>query len=278
MEIRPASWDDVGALLERPPPTGASAATLQRVLDEWQPAGLDAWVADGPGAPLGLAVLTRAGELLCVAGDSGIAGALLERAAARGRERGLGAIHVRTASDDDPVRELADHRGLAVEREVLCMWRALDGDEPDPVWPDGVRVRTFEPDDAEPVHALLDSAYSAWDRRYAPVSHERWLAQMTGDAEFDPAVWWLAESGDELAGCALHWRTGWVKDIAVREQHRGRGVAESLLRQGFAEFARRGVARVGLKVDAANPTGAIRLYERLGFVVERREETRALRL
>ena len=43
------------------------------------------------------------------------------------------------------------------------------------------------------------------------------------------------------------------------------------MQQGLAEFARRGVARVGLKVDAANPTGAVRLYERLGFVLERRE-------
>ena len=37
---------------------------------------------------------------------------------------------------------------------------------------------------------------------------------------------------------------------------------------GLAEFSRRGCARVGLKVDAANPTGAVRLYERLGFLTD----------
>ncbi len=36
----------------------------------------------------------------------------------------------------------------------------------------------------------------------------------------------------------------------MRESERGRGLGAALVRQGFAEFARRGVARVGLKVDA----------------------------
>jgi predicted GNAT family acetyltransferase len=36
------------------------------------------------------------------------------------------------------------------------------------------------------------------------------------------------------------------------------------------------VAGVGLKVDARNPTSAIRIYERLGFVTDRREELRML--
>ena len=43
------------------------------------------------------------------------------------------------------------------------------------------------------------------------------------------------------------------------------GLGEGLLRAVFAEFARRGVARVRLKVDAGNPTGAVRLYRRAGM-------------
>ena len=33
----------------------------------------------------------------------------------------------------------------------------------------------------------------------------------------------------------------------------------------FAEFARRGLSQVRLKVDAGNPTGAVRLYRRVGM-------------
>jgi ribosomal protein S18 acetylase RimI-like enzyme len=41
------------------------------------------------------------------------------------------------------------------------------------------------------------------------------------------------------------------------------------MRQAFAEFHRRGLATVGLKVDADNPTGAVRLYERVGMARDR---------
>jgi ribosomal protein S18 acetylase RimI-like enzyme len=57
----------------------------------------------------------------------------------------------------------------------------------------------------------------------------------------------------------------------VRDSERGRGLGAALVSTGLTEFARRGKRRVGLKVDAGNPTGATRLYERLGFVTERRE-------
>ena len=94
---------------------------------------------------------------------------------------------------------------------------------------------------------------------------------MTGDAEFDPAVWFLAERDETLVGCALHWSSGWLKDVAVRESERGRGLGATLVQMGLAEFSRRGCRGVGLKVDAANPTGAVRLYERLGFVTTSRQ-------
>jgi mycothiol synthase len=64
----------------------------------------------------------------------------------------------------------------------------------------------------------------------------------------------------------------------VRESERGRGLGKALLHHGFAEYARRGVERVGLKVDAGNPTGAPQLYERVGFVIDRRYGTWVKRL
>ena len=156
------------------------------------------------------------------------------------------------------------------------MWRLLDGDLPEPQWPSGVRVRAYDAADAERVHAFLDEAYAGWDREYVVLPHDEWVAFMTDHDEFDPAFWFLAERDGELVACALHWKPsqggGWVKDLVVRSDERGAGLGKALLQTGFLEYARCGTARVGLKVDASNPTGAPQLYERVGFVTDRRYE------
>jgi ribosomal protein S18 acetylase RimI-like enzyme len=51
----------------------------------------------------------------------------------------------------------------------------------------------------------------------------------------------------------------------VRPRWRRLGLGEALLRESFREFHRRGERRVALAVDVENPTGATRLYERVGM-------------
>jgi ribosomal protein S18 acetylase RimI-like enzyme len=153
------------------------------------------------------------------------------------------------------------------------MWRVLEGDLPEPDWPGGVTVRTYEAADAGAVKALLDEAYRTWDDEYVARTQDEWERWMTQHDEFDPELWFLVERGGDLVACALHWketeRRGWVKDLAVRESDRGQGLGKALLQHGFRAYARRGVRRVGLKVESRNPTGALQLYERVGFVVDR---------
>ena len=83
-------------------------------------------------------------------------------------------------------------------------------------------------------------------------------------------IWFLAEDGNELVGVCLTWKEGWIKDLAVAPGARGRGLGESLVRHALARLYTRGLRRVGLKVDARNPTGALRLYERVGMSVVKR--------
>jgi ribosomal protein S18 acetylase RimI-like enzyme len=92
---------------------------------------------------------------------------------------------------------------------------------------------------------------------------------MTSDG-FDPACWWLAENDGQLAGVCLTWTGGWVKDLAVTNEWRGKGLGKAVLLFALGEHQRRGTPRVGLKVDGVNPTGAAQLYERVGFRVIKR--------
>ena len=61
-----------------------------------------------------------------------------------------------------------------------------------------------------------------------------------------------------------------MKDIVVAESERGHGIGKALLHHALRVYAARGVRRVGLKVDSSNPTGAVQLYARVGFVTDRR--------
>lgn len=171
-------------------------------------------------------------------------------------------------ADMRDVGELLVGAGLTVEGEVWQMVRPLDA-EPPAGWPEGVAVRTYDDaGDAASVHALVTRAFTGGNEVVAPF--EAWHARMTGDPEYDPGWWWLAERDGRLVGVALCWTSGWLKDLAIDPDERGRGLGEALCRHVFHQMAGRGLASCGLKVDAGNPTGAVRLYRRVGMQIERR--------
>jgi len=165
--------------------------------------------------------------------------------------------------------ELLDRLGFRVLTEVLEMAVDLCPPLPEPVWPPGVRLRPFEAErDAADVHACLVEAFAGSDERVTP--YDEWRPWLLGDPSYDQGLVFVAEQDGEVAGVAQCGTEGFVKDLAVRPAHRGRGLGEALLRAVFAEFARRGIGRVRLKVDAGNPTGAVRLYRRVGMDEVRR--------
>lgn len=63
---------------------------------------------------------------------------------------------------------------------------------------------------------------------------------------------------------------GWVQQVGVRRPWRGRGIGLALLHTVFGELYKLAVPHVGLEVDAQNPSGALRLYERAGMHVQER--------
>jgi ribosomal protein S18 acetylase RimI-like enzyme len=65
-------------------------------------------------------------------------------------------------------------------------------------------------------------------------------------------------------------RGGYIGQIGTRRSWRGRGLASALVGAALAAMKDAGYVRAALTVDTENPTGAHGLYERLGFVTERR--------
>jgi ribosomal protein S18 acetylase RimI-like enzyme len=57
----------------------------------------------------------------------------------------------------------------------------------------------------------------------------------------------------------------WIGDLAVRRPWRKRGLGSALVAGSLRAFAAAGFPYAALGVDAENLTGALAIYERLGF-------------
>lgn len=107
------------------------------------------------------------------------------------------------------------------------------------------------------------------------------FAEHLADPDLDPTLWRVAWDGDEVAGvvstfiiadenAALGVQRGWLDHVSVRRPWRRRGLAAALIVSACVGLRERGMLEAALGVDAENLTGALGLYERLGFVVRRR--------
>jgi mycothiol synthase len=210
---------------------------------------------------------------------TGVADALLGAAEdwAQARVAPEGVLRGFAAEPDVEVRSALDARGYRPIRHSFHMLIDATDSQPEPNWPEGIAVRTYDPDrDEQRVYeANTESFADHWD--FHPLPMDEWRRRSFEGENFDPALWILAEDGEELAGISLNFwhfsgdRTfGWVGVLGVRRPWRRRGLGLALLRHSFADFAARGATRVGLGVDAENTTGAVRLYERAGMHIARR--------
>jgi ribosomal protein S18 acetylase RimI-like enzyme len=129
--------------------------------------------------------------------------------------------------------------------------RCLRGPVDPPVWPRGFGPVAFGPDRMAGLHALLAEAYADGGGAVGPRSE--WAPALLADAEFDPALVFLAaDDRGAVSGAVQAWTSGFVKDVAVARTARRRGLGAALLLTAFAEFRRRGLAAVDLKVRPGN--------------------------
>jgi len=201
--------------------------------------------------------------------------ALLEAIEERAASKKPGASFIGYAAEEDSlVRELFESSGYKIVRHSFRMEIDLDDDPAEPQWPAGFTVRTMREGEEERMYeGHMRSFADLW--MFSREPFETWRHWFVDDTAFDRSLWFLAEHGGDLAGVALTRAAenepglGWVRVLGVMPEYRKQGLGQALLRHTFAVYARRGFDRVGLGVDAQNPTGAVRVYERVGMHVSR---------
>lgn len=295
--IRPAAWCDLEAvaalILEVCTRDGdpSVAASIDELRNQWQEPGFDlasdAWVAVAPhGRLVGYEELINRYAHASLRGDGyvhpdfmglGIGTALLRALEKRALEqmalaqKGLRVFIQNSMAIGDRVgRALHENEGYRPVRFFWRMERRLDAPPPAPVWPEGMQLRPFDlqAHDYQVYQAHQEAFRDHWG--YLPRPYDFWQRHMTGRENFDPTLWFIAWEGSEIAGYALcnnYLGNCWVGTLGVRRPWRKRGLGLALLYHAFGEFYRRGARLVMLGVDAKNPSGATRLYQKAGMYV-----------
>jgi mycothiol synthase len=286
---REEDFDEVLALLQAADAAviGESDWTAADLRDEWDEVAdrdRDAWVVELDGRIAGHALLIDRGTRLNADGyvhpdvrGRGVGSELLRLTEARARELAETLeppvkLQNATLVGDPCIPALYERHGYAAARHFFRMTIELGDEEPAQSEPDGATIGAYDhPREARDVHETIDTAFAReWDHRSE--SFEEFEARRLAGRHFDPSLWLVARAGDEVVGALLaDWKRmgdwGWIGSVGVREDWRRRGIGEALLRASFREFHRRGERRVALGVDVQNPTGATRLYERVGMGV-----------
>ena len=218
------------------------------------------------------------------AGAKGIGRAVLGWEMAHGlgwdlstRQAGYGPLVMRlhAPSEQVDVRDLAERHGLAIERYFFEMSRRLE-DTPSVPELHGVRIVDWCSERSREVHGMVDRAFrDHWG--HTDRTDAMW-DEVVGSRAFRPdwSVLALDEATATVVGVAVNcayeqdWqaqskREGYTDQLAVAHTHRGRGVAKALLKESMGRFTAAGMDAAALGVDSANTSGALRLYQGLGY-------------
>ena len=212
----------------------------------------------------------------------GIGGAVLDWQLARGAEihaerhpEAPARLSVGVFETMSGLAALVERAGLRAERWYRLMERPLT-DLP-PV--DALDLVPFSWDRDDEVRRAHNAAFT---RHHG--SSERdpasWQVMFTGQRAFRPELSRLVLVDDAVAAYALVYvydsdtRATGIADahfgqIGTLPEHRGRGLATAAIAASLRAAADAGCGRASLQVDSENVTGALRLYEGLGFSVRR---------
>lgn len=147
---------------------------------------------------------------------------------------------------------------------------------------DGVRIEALTASRFDAVRVARNDAFrDHWGSQ--PSSEEQWRAFVSRTAfRAVLSVVAIDEASDRVVGFVLadvnedDWpgqgfSSAHVPLVGVVRGQRGRGIAKALLAAHLTAASADGLEFATLEVDAANPTGAFALYERMGFRAATRE-------
>ena len=214
----------------------------------------------------------------------GLGADLLDKAVAACRAQQL---HFLVASDvhcrNKAAMALFEKAGFSGQSQGgLRMRRPLDGQWPALSVPEGFDLRPLQPGEDLAWVQLKNACFLEDGGEVWTVDH--FQREFVDSPVFDLNRMFVATAGDKLAGTtsAWEWDYGWgvvglIHWVGVDPQYRDQGLGEALMVRALDELVVRGYADAWLATSRERQA-AVRLYERLGFTVEREFFTYTLEL
>ena len=165
--------------------------------------------------------------------------------------------------------------GFQPVRYHYRMRRDLRHPLPDRPLPAGLTLCPYHPELDERIRLAHDESFrDGWDLN--PLAPAEWKVAIIERSSFRPDLSFAILDGDEVAAFSMNrfepdktgrpeYDAGWIGMLGTRRAWRQRGLASALLVHSMRAFQAAGLGYAGLGVDAKNPTGALGLYEHLGF-------------
>ncbi len=198
-----------------------------------------------------------------------------EIAAAHGGTR-TKVIEVYASSEPNDMKSLLERSGYRPSWYLFAMLRSLAEPIPDLPLPRGVEVRATREEHYRPVWEATREAM----RDERTFTEERWndeaYERSMKDPTFSPDIWQIAWEGDQVAGgvhnyidedenSELKRKWGHTEQIFVRRPWRRKGLAHALIARSLKLLKEKGLEYATLDMESENPSGALRLYESLGY-------------
>lgn len=186
------------------------------------------------------------------------------------------------AADRSPEHgRLLDRAGYSPSRYFTTLHAELSTAALEPrTLPEGIRIEPWSPRHSEGARAAKNAAFADhWGSQ--PATQEGWESWQ-GLPTFRPELSRVALAGDEVVGfittdvneddwARMGRSSGYIGLVGTVREWRGKGLASAMLVDVMRAYRAQGFDLAVLDVDTANPTGALGVYERLGFAAVARD-------
>jgi mycothiol synthase len=174
---------------------------------------------------------------------------------------------------DEPTLSLIQSFGFKFYR---VYWKLIrqNSDDQFPLLPEGIEIKQLSFNENANLYWRLEMDSFSEHFGYKFVEFEPWFKVRKNDSLIDqqgsfvihkdgkPAGYLISSNGrEELQG-------GFIDKLGVIKSMQGQGLGRLLLQHGIAHSVQKGFTSIALGVDSGNESGAIALYESVGFKTE----------